>query len=126
MDEIHFFEYAIQLKKCEFIQYEAVGIKVRDGAYRTKFYKNQKHTGNERIIFLNDFEKIQSYRIISFQDDSKYYNQLLLNEYENMIHKSKDSKTRSIFTKSKKSHVVCWFVYWSDFLYNKNNKNWYW
>ena len=74
MDEIHFFEYAIQLKKCEFVKYECIGIKIRDGVYRTKFYKNKKYTGNERIIYLSEFEVIQSYRIISFKNDSKYYN----------------------------------------------------
>ena len=98
MKEIHFYEYAIQLKKCKFTQYECVGIKLRDNLYLSKFYCDKKPTGSERIINLNEFEIIQSYRILSFKDDSKYYNQLLLNEYEDMIHRSKEKiKKQEIF-----------------------------
>ena len=84
-DTIEFYEYAINLKTCTFTKYKGVGIQLREGTYRAKFYLNNRFTGNNRLIHLTDFEQINSYRVLSFKDDTKFYNTLLVKEYENML-----------------------------------------
>lgn len=91
MEEIHFFEYSIQLKHCKIIKYKCIGTKIREGVYDTKFYNcNDKDTGNHRLVKLEQFEKINSLRIISFTDDYEYYRQLLLEKYESIVKQSQE------------------------------------
>lgn len=90
MKQIEFFEYSINLKKCKIVKYKCVGVKIREKLYDVKFYNaNDKYTGNHRLINLDNFEIIHSFRIMSFNDNYEYYRQILLNEYAIMIEKNR-------------------------------------
>ena len=90
--EIEFYEYMINLKKCEIIQRKCVGVEVQENRYRTKFYDYNTDIDmkrNRKLVDIKQFEIMQSFRIFSFKDDYEHYKQLLIDEYEQMIEKNR-------------------------------------
>ena len=92
MEEIVFYEYFINLKKCFIGKSRCVGTKLRDGVYQTKFYDDTtgKYKGNSRLVNLDEFEQVQTFRVFSFKDNTEYYHQMLLNEYALMIENGRE------------------------------------
>lgn len=97
MEQIEFYEYCINLKKCKFVRYKCIGTKVRENLYMTKFYNdNQEYISNDRIIDFRNFNHVRSFRIMTFDDDYVYYKNLLLQEYSMMIEKNKSNLEKQI------------------------------
>ena len=92
MEQIEFYEYFINLKKCKITKNKCIGTKVQQNLYYTRFYDidTGKCKGNSRLINLDELERLQSFRIFSFNDDYEYYKEMLLHEYKLMIEIGKE------------------------------------
>lgn len=91
MEQIVFYEYSANLKKGEIVKYKCIGTKIKDNLYSTRFYfaDNGKNTTNPRIVNIDKFEIIHSFRIFSFNDDYEKYRKMLIEEYELMVEKNR-------------------------------------
>lgn len=91
MEQIEFFEYFINHKKYKIVKYKCVGVKVSKKLYKTKFYyaDTDRYAGSQRLINIENFEKVRCFRILSFADDYEKYKQILLHEYAEMIEKNR-------------------------------------
>lgn len=90
VEQITFYEYLLNFQKCKVTQYKCIGVKVQENRYRTKFFENDIDTKrNFKIIDVTNFEKINTFRIFSFNNDFEYYKQLLLAEYKETVEKNR-------------------------------------
>ena len=91
--QIEFYGYFLNHKKCKIVQYKCIGEKVSnsDKYYRTRFYyaDTGKYTNSQRLVHLDTFEQVKSFRILSFNDDYEHYKQIILDAYTKMIADSK-------------------------------------
>ena len=90
IEQITFYEYLLNFQKCKITQYKCIGVKVQENRYRTKFFENDIDTKrNFNIIDVTNFEKINTFRIFSFNDDFEHYKQMLIDEYEKTVEKNR-------------------------------------
>ena len=92
--QIEFYGYFLNHKHCKIVQYKCIGEKVSnsDKYYRTKFYYvDTGKYANQRLVHLDTFEQVKSFRVFSFNDDYEHYRQIILDAYAKMI---ADSRAR--------------------------------
>ena len=92
--QIEFYGYFLNHKHYKIVQYKCIGEKVSnsDKYYRTKFYyADTDKYANQRLVHLDMFEQVKSFRVFSFNDDYEHYRQIILDAYAKMI---ADSKAR--------------------------------
>lgn len=91
--QIEFYGYFLNHKHCKIVQYKCIGEKMDDKWYKTRFYyaDTGKYTNSQRLVHLDTFEQVKSFRILSFNDDYEHYKQIILDAYAKMI---ADSRAR--------------------------------